>query len=511
MFEFFIALKYLMPGKKRFAASLISLMSIGVISLVVWLVLVFLSVINGIEENWINKLTSLNAPLRITPTDHYYSSYYYLSDSISMISDYNTKNIREKQNTEGNSNPYKYDTDMEIPQSWAKPHLNKKGELVDPVKIAFGILSKHQDIAYEDYELSASIMKIAIQRENKNLSFLTQMIYLAAICEKNPHIKHLLLPPSNEDINNFNKNLSQIDKEKLHSALPTSLSVTLENNIEPVFLPKSLKDSGICVGDRGYLSYNKNSSFTHQEQHISIYVAGFYDPGLLPIGNKCVLVNPNVTQMINKAAAVFSPDGTPMNGIYVWMKDPFKAKKWKSSLEQEFINNDIAQYWKITDFSEYEFAKDLLQQFQSDKMLFSLIAIIILIVACSSIISMLILLVNDKKREIAAMQAMGASKKNIAIIFGICGVTTGLISSIIGILAALFTLNHLDVLVDMLSAIQGHAAFNVMFFGNHLPNTLSIKALLLILIATPIISLIAGIIPAIKATKLSPSNILRSE
>src|SRR3989304_8262728 len=96
MFELKIALKYLLLNKKRVSSSIITWISIFVISIVVWLILVFLSVTNGIEKNWISKLTSLNAPTRITPTSDYYSSYYYLADTISSNSDYSTKTIKEK-------------------------------------------------------------------------------------------------------------------------------------------------------------------------------------------------------------------------------------------------------------------------------------------------------------------------------------------------------------------------------------------------------------------------------
>ena len=61
-------------------------MSVFVISLVVWLVLVFLSITSGIEKNWLSKLTSLHAPIRISPTEEYYQSYYYNIDSISSKS-----------------------------------------------------------------------------------------------------------------------------------------------------------------------------------------------------------------------------------------------------------------------------------------------------------------------------------------------------------------------------------------------------------------------------------------
>ena len=183
----------------------------------------------------------------------------------------------------------------------------------------------------------------------------------------------------------------------------------------------------------------------------------------------------------------------------------------KEKIADRFERAGIAPYWKAATYDEFEFSKDLLLQFQSDRTLLLLIAAIILIVACSNIISLLVLLVNDKKKEIAILQSMGASFRSIAAIFGACGVAMGLLSCLLGSALALFTLKHLDSLVSFLSAIQGRAAFNPAFFGNSLPNQLSYEALLFVLIATPILSLAAGLIPAIKASRIRPSHVLRSE
>ena len=87
----------------------------------------------------------------------------------------------------------------------------------------------------------------------------------------------------------------------------------------------------------------------------------------------------------------------------------------------------------------------------------------------------------------------------------------GAISSLIGTIAALLTLNHLDFFVRLLSAMQGHAAFQPAFFGQSLPNQLSTEALLFIFIATPLLSLMAGLIPAQRATRIHPSIALRQE
>src|SRR5207302_568520 len=136
---------------------------------------------------------------------------------------------------------------------------------------------------------------------------------------------------------------------------------------------------------------------------------------------------------------------------------------------------------------------------------------IILIVACCNIISLLVLLVNDKKREIGILQAMGASSQSIAVIFGTCGIAMGVISSCIGIAAAIFTLHNIDSVVTLLSLLQGHDAFQAAFYGKSLPRELSGDSLTFVIIVTPILSLIAGLVPAIKACRLRPSAILRAE
>src|SRR5690349_9581873 len=136
MFEFLIALKYLVPRRKQLSVALISLLSVVVISLVVWLLVVFLSVTEGMERNWLSKLTTLNAPLRITPTAHYYRSYYYRIDEMSGASHYQTKTIAQKSNTPS-SDPYQKEEDEELPPFFPLPDLGEGRSLKDPVKILF--------------------------------------------------------------------------------------------------------------------------------------------------------------------------------------------------------------------------------------------------------------------------------------------------------------------------------------------------------------------------------------
>ncbi len=690
MFEFQIAFKYLLFKKRRLSSSLISLLSILIISLVVWLVLVFLSVTNGIEKNWLNKLTALNAPIRITPTQEYYSSYYYLIDSVSSNSNYSYKNIKEKFESPF-SDPYDTESDMELPDSFPKP-IYFENKFLDPIKSLYSILEnqkKNLTLSFQDYEISAALMRLTLNRQKKNLftefkdekvSFLTQMTYLFSLSENNPNLKSLILTPSANDLNhliyqlgksfdlvqkdipNYPKNIDEKSFQKRMQALFSNIKVDeielekgfvfdlnlikittpikafaqLDNtnlstiiltnkandypdfipgeiskdnncyyfntknniykilnttnihlgenlkllaNLDPniikharsyddlkiqikgifqnnkiegtisfnnvklnkvtinntkknpffyslfknkvilpssedktaLLLPKNYQNNGVLVGDNGYLSYASMTINSNQEMRIPIFVAGFYDPGVLPIGNRCIIVPSDITKTINATSNNLTYDNTPTNGVYVWIKDIKKANQIANELKKELEKAHLCSFFDVSTYKDFEFSKDLLQQFQSDRTLFTLIAIIILTAACSNIISMLVLLVNDKKKEIAILRSMGASSKSIALIFGFCGFFMGIVSSIIGISSALLTLRNLDSVIKFLSIIQGHNFFNAAFFGNKLPNDLSLDALIFVLILTPILAILAGLIPAIKASKMHPSAILRSQ
>lgn len=479
MFELKIALKYLLPKKRSLSAALISLMSVGVISLVVWLVLVFLSVTSGIEKNWLKKLTAMHAPLRISPTPAYYHSYFYQVDQLSAYSNYTKKTIGEKQESL-RSDPYSPDCDSELPHTIPPPEKNSLGQIVDPVKELYSILND-LNLTYQDYEIGGALMQLHLKKG----TMLSQMSFLLSTPDQNPNLASLIL----------SKTLPQLKPK---------------SDVMPVILPKSYKDNGAQIGDRGNFCYSAISATSMQEQKVPFQVVDFYDPGIMSVGNKCVLVPKELTRSIYGSTQTFSPDGTPTNGIFVWT-DLTQVKSIEEKISQAIRQKGIDSYWKVTHYEDFEFAKDLLNQFRSDKTLLLIIAAIILIVACCNVISLLTLLVNDKKKEIAILQSMGASFKSIAFIFGSCGMIMGLLSGILGALLASFTLHHIDSLVSFLSYIQGRKAFNPAFFGQSLPDSLSYEALYFVLITTPLISFLAGLIPAIKASKIRPSHTLRAE
>lgn len=478
MFELSVALNYLIPRLRQLSVSIISLISIGVISLVVWLIVVFFSVTHGLEQGWIEKLIALTAPVRVTPTEAYYSSYYYKVDSIAEQSDYTLKSVEEKL-ISLNTDPYDPEVDPEIPLSWEPPFLDGEGNLADLVKLA-----------------SQSIQTI---------EGVTSTPYSVAPC----HLRHCSPAAKSYPIllNAYDPE-NRYFKKSLITSIDPSFSIEPDpHRGEPLFLPKGFKQTGFTLNQSVELLFFSPTPTTLEQEKITGWIAGFYDPGILPMGNQLVIGNQEVAMLIKAAHA---DEDTPMtNGINVKFDHLSRAEQVKNTIQQRFEHLGIAPYWNVQTYEDYPFVKDFLQQLKSEKHLFSLLACVIMLVACSNIVSMLIILVNDKQAEIGILRAMGASKKSIALIFGICGLLIGLMGSALGIILALFTLNHLDTLLHLIGTLQGFELLNAHFYGETIPNALSWEALFFVFSLTTVISLISGVVPAIKSCLVEPSITLR--
>ena len=124
---------------------------------------------------------------------------------------------------------------------------------------------------------------------------------------------------------------------------------------------------------------------------------------------------------------------------------------------------------------------------------------------------MLVILVHDKQKEVAILRALGASKSSIGLIFGLCGFLMGAIGSTIGAAIAFFTVKNLPLLLDFLGRLQGFDVLNASFFGTTIPTEVSAYSVFLVICATAIVSTLAGIVAAFKASHQNTSEALRSE
>ncbi|QTL41315.1 lipoprotein-releasing ABC transporter permease subunit LolE [Xenorhabdus budapestensis] len=141
-----------------------------------------------------------------------------------------------------------------------------------------------------------------------------------------------------------------------------------------------------------------------------------------------------------------------------------------------------------------------------------LVMILVIGVACFNIVSTLIMAVKDKSSDIAILRTLGAKDGHIRAIFLWYGLLTGMVGSIIGAIAGIFTSLNLTAIIKWVEKLFGHQFLSGdIYFIDFLPSELHIMDVFYVLLTALILSLLASWYPARRASKLDPARILSGQ
>ena len=146
-----------------------------------------------------------------------------------------------------------------------------------------------------------------------------------------------------------------------------------------------------------------------------------------------------------------------------------------------------------------------------DNVMFVLMSILVMI-ASMNIISGLIMLVKNKGRDIGILRTIGLSKGSIMRVFLICGASTGILGTFLGlVLGSLFTL-YIDPIFSIINVLSGGGVWDPSIRGIYsVPAELHFMDLVKATCLSLGLSFIVTIIPARRAASLNPVDALRYE
>ena len=178
-----------------------------------------------------------------------------------------------------------------------------------------------------------------------------------------------------------------------------------------------------------------------------------------------------------------------------------------------YINNILYRKYPktyIVDWQESNAA--FIDALKVERNVMFLILTLIILVAAFNIISSMIMLVNDKNKNIACLRTMGISKRSVMKIFLICGSTIGFVGTLLGFaIGTLFSAN-INKIKAWLESITDTTLFNpTIYFLSKLPSKLFVSDVIIIVTMALLLSFLATLYPAYKASRANPSEILRYE
>ena len=213
-----------------------------------------------------------------------------------------------------------------------------------------------------------------------------------------------------------------------------------------------------------------------------------------------------------------------MNAVMIETADAFSVEL--PSLQkkvQDLLGGAFRVYrWDQLNRAQYE-------NFSSTKILLVFIQLLIVLVACVNISSALIMLVLERRREIAILKSLGASNGGISASFLLVGISCGIAGLLFGIPLGLFLSVNINGLIHFSEKAINFLAQGLYFLAKgdimnfreihlldeayylkEIPVEIPFGELFFIGFLTLGLSLLASLLPARKAGKQRPLEILRT-
>ena len=185
-------------------------------------------------------------------------------------------------------------------------------------------------------------------------------------------------------------------------------------------------------------------------------------------------------------------------------KDLFEADRISSNLINTIDRQDLSYVsWKSTHGTLFEAIK-------FEKLLISLMLFLIVAVASILVLSTVVMTVKSKEREIGILQTIGATKRQIILIFFTQGVFVSFIGIFIGLILGFICTLNLNNLISIIENLLGRNLLEA-YFINYFPYHIDYFQILIICFISLTISLCASLIPSFRAVRLNPVEILRHE
>lgn len=219
-------------------------------------------------------------------------------------------------------------------------------------------------------------------------------------------------------------------------------------------------------------------------------VVGIFKTDMSEIDSTLVFMN------LHDAQKFFEIENAATN-IEIRVQDVYQARAIADSLQRRLGFPYFAEDWS-------RLWPNLFSALRLEKTVYFLVLLLMILVGAFNIISTLIMVVMEKRKDIAILQSMGATRESIRKIFLFKGCVIGVVGTILGVVLGL----AICLLIEKYHFIE---LPKDVFLISTVPVRIYLSNYLLVGCASLLVCLLASIYPARQAAKLDPVEIIRYE
>jgi lipoprotein-releasing system permease protein len=197
--------------------------------------------------------------------------------------------------------------------------------------------------------------------------------------------------------------------------------------------------------------------------------------------------------------------GSYVTGLHVNIKNVYDAQRVTLDLAKNLTPSARISNW-TDQFGAFFQAVSL------EKTMMFFILLLIIAVAVFNLVCTLVMVVTEKEADIAILRTIGATPRMIMAIFIVQGATVGIFGTLLGVLGGVALALNVTALVNWTQhVLHVQLLSSKMFFVDYLPSQLQSTDVIQISLCALVLSLLATIYPAWRASKTEPVEALRYE
>jgi len=197
--------------------------------------------------------------------------------------------------------------------------------------------------------------------------------------------------------------------------------------------------------------------------------------------------------------------GDAVGMIEVTTNDADHVQEILAPLSQSLGSRAVVNDWRSMNSALFE-------ALQVERVVMFVVLSIIVLVAAFNILSSLIMLVRAKRRDIAILRTMGATQAGVMKVFMTVGLTIGVLGIVAGMILGALGLYFRQPVVEFFQRMSGQNLWDPSVrFLTELPSKTDPIEVTAIVLTALVLSFLATLVPAWRASKTDPVQVLRYE